>query len=195
MQRAKDQRFWRSSIRAFPGSLLVGTVTVICYWLRLNLTVTAFLYLIIVVLQSLIGDFVSSAIVSIIADLCLNFFFVPPLFSLRVSDSSDLWALIAFLVTGLVITRLTTKVRREGEVSERHRREMTLLYELAQRLFALDPREEMLTRSVALFRSVFDLQAVCLFDGMQCGTLQRWRFPEWTCRQNSSRLHLSPRQR
>ncbi len=141
-----------------------------CYsdllWVAFGLTVTAFLYLIIVVLQSLSGDFASSAIISIIADLCLNFFFAPPLFSFRVSDSSDLWALIAFLITGLVITRLTTKVRREMQVSELHRREMKLLYELAQRLFALDPPEEMLPKSVALFRTVFGLRAVCLYDGM-----------------------------
>ena len=166
MERPKNHKIWRSGIRAIPGTLVVGGVTAVCYALRLDLTVTAFLYLIIVVLQSLMGDFVSSAIVSIIADLCLNFFFAPPLFSFRVSDSSDSWALIAFLITGLVITRLTTKVRREVQVSELQRREMKLLYELAQRLFALDPREEMLTRSVALFRAVFDLQSVCLFDGL-----------------------------
>jgi two-component system sensor histidine kinase KdpD len=166
MQRSKDQGFWRSAIRAFPGTFLVGLVTAICYALRLDLTVTGFLYLIIVVLQSLIGDFVSSAIVSVIADLCLNFFFVPPIFSFRVSDSSDFWALIAFLLTGLVITRLTTKVRREMQVSERHRSEMKLLLELSQRLFALDPREQMLPKSVALFRTVFGLQAACLYDGM-----------------------------
>jgi two-component system sensor histidine kinase KdpD len=166
MQRVKAQKIWRSCIRAIPGTLLVGLVTAICYALRLDLTVTGFLYLIIVVLQSLIGDFVSSAIVSVIADLCLNFFFAPPLFSFRVSDSSDFWALIAFLLTGLVITRLTTKVRREMQVAERHRSEMKLLYELSQRLFALDPREEILPKSVALFRAVFGLRAVCLYDGM-----------------------------
>lgn len=166
MQRVKGHRFWRSGIRAIPGALLVGVVTLICYALRLDLTVTGFLYLIIVVLQSLIGDFVSSAVVSIIADLCLNFFFASPLFSFRVSDSSDFWALIAFLITGLVITRLTTKIRREMQVSELQRREMKLLYELSQQLFALDPRKEMLPKSVALFRTVFGLRAVCLYDGM-----------------------------
>jgi two-component system sensor histidine kinase KdpD len=166
MQRSKDQGFRRSAIRAIPATFLVGLVTATCYALRLDLTVTGFLYLIIVVLQSLIGNVVSSAIVSVIADLCLNFFFTPPLFSFRVSDSSDLWALIAFLLTGLVITRLTTKVRREMQVSERHRSEMKLLYELSQRLFALDPREEMLPKSIALFRTVFGLRAACLYDGM-----------------------------
>jgi len=166
MQRIKDQGFWRSGIRAIPGILLVGLVTFICYGLGLNLTITGFLYLIIVVLQSLIGDFVSSAVVSIIADLCLNFFFIPPIFSLRVSDSSDTWALISFLVTGLVITRLTTQLRREAEISELQRHEMKSLYELSQRLFALDPQEEMWPRSVALFRTVFGLRAACLYDGM-----------------------------
>jgi two-component system, OmpR family, sensor histidine kinase KdpD len=166
MQRVKARRIWRSGVRAIPGILLVGLVTFICYGLGLNLTITGFLYLIIVVLQSLIGDFVSSAAVSIIADLCLNFFFIPPIFSLRVSDSSDIWALISFLVTGLIITRLTTQLRREAEMSELQRHEMKLLYELAQRLFALDPREEMLPKSAALFRTVFGLRAACLYDGI-----------------------------
>jgi len=41
-----------SCVRAIPGTLIVDVVTVICYALRLDLTVTAFLYLIIVVLQT-----------------------------------------------------------------------------------------------------------------------------------------------
>src|ERR1039457_5374389 len=124
MQRVTLHRFWRSCIRALPGALVVGVATFICYGLRLNLTVTGFLYLIIVVLQSLLGDFAASAAVSIVADLCLNFFFVPPIFSFRVSDSSDIWALIAFLTTGLVINRLMTQVHKEAETSELQRREM-----------------------------------------------------------------------
>jgi two-component system sensor histidine kinase KdpD len=82
-----------------------------------------------------------------------------------VSDSSDIWALIAFLITGLVITRLTTQVRREAEISELQRREMKLLYELAQRLLALDPDDTVMTKAVGLFREVFRVQAVCLYDG------------------------------
>jgi K+-sensing histidine kinase KdpD len=136
MHRFGNRRFWRSGIRAIPGTLLVGLVTFICYGLGLNLTLTSFLYLIVVVLQSLLGDFLSSAAVSIIEDLCLNYFFVPPIFWLRVSDSSDTWALICFLITGLVVTRLTTQ-RQEAEISELQRHEMKLLYQLAQKLLAV----------------------------------------------------------
>jgi two-component system sensor histidine kinase KdpD len=166
MQRIKARGFWGSVIRAVPGTLLVGLVTFICFGLGVNLTVTAFLYLIVVVLQSLIGDFASSAAVSILADLSLNYFFVPPVFSFRISDSSDTWALITFLVTGLVVTRLTTQLRQEADISELHRHQMKLLYQLAQELLALDPREDMLRKSVSLFLTVFGLRAVCLYDGL-----------------------------
>src|SRR5450631_3821174 len=165
MPRVKLHRFLRTGLRAIPGTLLVGLVTLVCYWLRLSLTVTGFLFLIVVVLQSLLGDFLASALVSVAADLCLNFFFVAPIFSFRVSDSSDIWALIAFLITGLVITRLTTQVRREAEISELQRRDIKLLYELAQSLLALDPDDAVMTKAVGLFREVFSVQAVYLYDG------------------------------
>jgi two-component system sensor histidine kinase KdpD len=165
MQRVKNHRFWRSGILAIPGICLVGLVTFICYGLGLNLTATGFLYLIVVVLQSLLGDSVSSAAVSIIADLCLNFFFVPPIFSFRVSDSSDIVALIAFLITGLIITRLMTQVRQEAETSGLQRQQMKSLYELTQRLLALRPDDLSMARAIGLFREVFPVHAVCLYDG------------------------------
>jgi K+-sensing histidine kinase KdpD len=195
MQRIKIERFWRSGIRAIPGILLVGLVTFICYGLGLNLTATGFLYLIIVVLQSLLGDFVSSALVSLVADLCLNFFFVPPIFSFRVSDSSDIWALIAFLITGLVITRLTTQVRREAEISELQRRDMKLLYELAQRLLALDPDDAVMTKAVGLFREVFSVQASLPIRRGQRGTLQRRRISKRSRRADSGSVYLTPGRR
>ena len=67
------------------GCLLIGTITVVCYRLQLNLSITGFIYLIVVVLQSLVGSFASSAAVSVVAVLCLDFFFTPPLFSFEVT--------------------------------------------------------------------------------------------------------------
>lgn len=165
MHRVTNHRLWRSGLRAIPGICLVGLVTFICYGLGLNLTATGFLYLIVVVLQSLLGDFVSSAVVSIIADLCLNFFFAPPIFSFRVSDSSDIVALIAFLITGLIITRLVTQVRQEAETSGLQRHQMKSLYELTQRLLALHPDDLSMAKAIGLFREAFPVQAVCLYDG------------------------------
>jgi two-component system sensor histidine kinase KdpD len=168
MPRGKIEKLRRSILRVIPGILVVGLVTFICFELKVNLTTTAFLYLIVVVLQSLYGDFASAAVVSVIANLCLNYYFIPPIFSFMVNDSSDAVALISFLITALVVTRLTTRVRREAETSELQRRKLKLLYELSQSLLALDPQSQkgVLRSSVALFRAAVGLRAACLYDGI-----------------------------
>jgi two-component system sensor histidine kinase KdpD len=164
MSESRTHSFWRSAAYSLPGCLTVGLITFICFGLKVNLIITAFFYLIIVVLQSLTGNFTSAAITSVVADLCLNFFFIPPFFSFRVSDSSDVWALVTFLITGLVITRQTSRMRQEGRNAELQREEMKRLYELAQQLLGLDPVSALHTKLLATFRTGFDLRAVCLFD-------------------------------
>jgi two-component system sensor histidine kinase KdpD len=149
---------------AVPGSLFIALITFICYGLQLAYPTVSLCFLIIVVLQSLFGDFRSSAIVSVISFLSLNYFFIPPLFSLRVSDASDTIALAAFLVAGLVITRLTSQTREAAESEELQRKEMTCLYELAQELLLLKPQVTMGTPLLDPFRVHFRLRAICLFD-------------------------------
>ena len=55
------------------GCVLIGLITFVCYRLQLNFNVTGFIYLIVIVLQSLAGSFASSAVVSVVAVLCLDF--------------------------------------------------------------------------------------------------------------------------
>jgi two-component system sensor histidine kinase KdpD len=153
-----------SLIRPLPGCLLIGLITFICYRLRLNLGVTGFVYLIAVVLQSLAGNFGSSAAVSLVAVLCLDFFFTPPVFSFEVTNPPDILGLISFLTTGLVITRLNTRVRKEAAISDHQRRQVDRLYQLAQQLLALDPETAMPERLIGLFQDILGLRAVCLFD-------------------------------
>lgn len=91
------------------GCIALALTTYVCFHFHLNLTITSFLYLIIVVLQSLRGSFASSAAVSVLTVACLDFFFTEPLFSFDVTNSLDILALLSYLITGLVITRLTSR--------------------------------------------------------------------------------------
>ena len=75
------------------------------------MTRTAFVYVILIALVSLLGSFSVSVVLSIIAVACLNYFFVPPLFDFRVDDPDDIVRLAAFFTTSLVVTALTTKLR------------------------------------------------------------------------------------
>jgi len=110
----KRERSNSSFLLNLAGSTSVGCVAVAlttycCFHFHLSLTITSFLYLIIVVLQSLRGSFASSALVSLLTVACLDFFFTEPLFSFEVTNSLDILALASYLITSLVITQLITR--------------------------------------------------------------------------------------
>lgn len=106
------------------GAVGLALATWVCFRLGSNLTIVVLVYLIGVVLLSLVDSLVSSAIFSVLAVGCLNYFFVQPLFSFRVHPAEDIVALIAFLTTSLIVTSLVHRVRRLGKV---HREQAKLL--------------------------------------------------------------------
>ena len=132
--------------------------------LHLDLATASPLYLLAVVSQALTGDFVSSAVVSFLAVGCLDFFFVQPLFSFEVTGSLNVLALISFLVTSLVITKLVSRIRMEARVSELQKDRIGRLYHLAQQLLALEPEIAVGERLLQPFAGVFGTRAVCIFD-------------------------------
>jgi signal transduction histidine kinase len=108
-------KFWRSAAMCLFGGIGLASVTLVCFRLQLNLATAALLYLMVVVLLSLKGSFVSSVVVSVIAVWCLAFFFAPPILSFRVDDPLNVVAIMAFLTVSLVITRLVSRVHKLAE--------------------------------------------------------------------------------
>jgi K+-sensing histidine kinase KdpD len=77
MKHHQTSRFRHSAALCVLGSIAVALLTVVCFRLDIYPMTVAFLYLIVIVLVSLRGSFVPAAVVSIIAILCLNYFFTP----------------------------------------------------------------------------------------------------------------------
>jgi signal transduction histidine kinase len=143
-------KFWRSAKQClFAGAALI-CLTVVSYRLHLNLATTGFLYVIVVVLLSRLGDFVSAIVASIVATLCLVYL-APPNSSFRVDDPLNVVAIAAFVVTSVTIARLVSLVRKQAddalssvsrkvvEAEERERRRLAgeLHEDIGQRLTLL----------------------------------------------------------
>ena len=164
MRRFKTQGFWTKAKWCALGMLGVSVLTFIAFRLHLSFGVASFGYLFLLVVQSLSGEFVSSALVSFLSVACLDYLFVPPLFSFQVNSPLDILALVSFLATGLVITRLVTKVRAGTELSRLHHEKLQRLYELAQQMLALEPDAAAGNQFLKPFCGVFGVRAACLFD-------------------------------
>jgi PAS domain S-box-containing protein len=106
----------RFRLQPFAAQLLLGMaglalITFVCFLVGFGISRTAFAYVILIALVSLLGSFSVSVVLSIVAIACLNYYFVPPLFEFRIDDPEDIERIAAFLTTSLVVTALTTKVR------------------------------------------------------------------------------------
>ena len=112
MKRTLISRFRYLVALWLAGTVVLACATWICFRLGLNPAATSFVYLIVIVLLSLMDSFISSALFSIIAVACLNFFFVEPLYVFHVAAASDLVMLAAFLITSLVVTGLVRRIQR-----------------------------------------------------------------------------------
>ena len=84
------------------------------FYFRLTHAAAALLYLCVIVLTSLWAGLVPSLVISVIAILCLDYFFTSPLFSMQVGEV-DAVALIVFSTTAVVITQLMSRVRKSFE--------------------------------------------------------------------------------
>ena len=101
------------------GSIAVAMLTFVCFRLDARAGIAALLYLAVVVLLSSADAFVPSAIVSILAVFCLDYFFIPPIFSLELSNPLDFVALVAFLGTSWLITHQMARRKQAEEALQK----------------------------------------------------------------------------
>jgi two-component system, OmpR family, sensor histidine kinase KdpD len=150
--------------RAGFGSIAVAVLTFICFGVHIDLASAIPLYMLLVVVQSMTGDFRSAVIVSVLSAACLDFFFTQPLFSLFMSNPLNILALLSFVVTALVITRLVSLEREQAKSSVLQKDRLDRLYKLSQRLLALEPEAMMTEKFLEPFQSLFGVTAICAFD-------------------------------
>jgi PAS domain S-box-containing protein len=100
------------------GGMVLAFLTWLCFWLQFDLATTGLVYLILIALLSLMGSFIASAVLSIIAIGCLGYFFAPPLFNFQIDAREDILAAVAFLTASIIITGLTTKIRNAAEEAQ-----------------------------------------------------------------------------
>ena len=85
--RFDDARGWRSVPLGAIGILGVALVTFASFWLQAENTAAALLYLLVILLVSLSALAAPAFVVGVVAIVCLDYFFTPPLFEARMITS------------------------------------------------------------------------------------------------------------
>jgi two-component system, OmpR family, sensor histidine kinase KdpD len=124
--------------RVFGTAVSLAIVAGITYtyqrFLHVNQTTVALSLLLAILAVSAVWGMVVSLLMSITAMLAFNFFFLPPIRTFTITDPQNWVALGAFLVTSVMGSQLSARIRKEADEAHHRRRETERLYKFSQKL-------------------------------------------------------------
>jgi two-component system, OmpR family, sensor histidine kinase KdpD len=154
----------RFVLHALVGSAMVLLTAYAGVRLHVNFSTTGFVDLLVVVLVAMVSGFWEATVTSLVALACLNYFFIPPVYTLYVADPQNWVALITFESTALLVSRLSIQLETQASTAIQERRGMEKLYELSRRTLLMNPQQSPGAQIVAQIRDVVQVEAVALFD-------------------------------
>ena len=131
--------------------------------LHVNPTTVALTYLIAILLVATWG-LAEATTASVVAVLCFNFFFLPPVGTFTIADPQTWVAFVAFLATAIVASQVSGRARRRELDAAARQRDLERLYALSRALLLSDrggatPGE--IARHVA---DAFELRTAGIYD-------------------------------
>ena len=123
---------------------------------QINSTTVALAFLLVVLFVALFWGSRPALLASVLGMFCLNFFFLPPLYTLSIAHSQNWVALTVFFTTALAVGQLSARAKRRAEEAEEARREIERLYQELQSAFERASQAEALRQSEKLKSALLD---------------------------------------
>jgi two-component system sensor histidine kinase KdpD len=161
-----SQRFVAIFRWSAAAAMLAGIVALYRLKLHANSTTVALTLLLLVLFLAAQWGLRYAVATSLVATVCYNYFFLPPIGTFTINDPQNWLALFAFLSTAVVGSRLAERAREEAEDARMRQRELEVLYGLSRELLqtenvasllnALSPAILLVTRANAVVLYLLD---------------------------------------
>ena len=114
--------------------------------LLVNPTTVALTFLVGILVVSANWGLRPAVFMALLATLAFNFYFLPPIGTLTISDPQNWVALTAFLIAAIIASELAERARREAHRAHERRKETEQLYRFSQQLLTSDNAAELLNK-------------------------------------------------
>jgi len=132
------QRLLGGRIVGVAVSLILIALITVSYrhTLHVNQTTVALTFLLAILAVSAVWGMIVSVFMSVVSVLVINYFFLPPVGTFTIADPQNWVALFAFLVTCIMGSQLSARIRKEADTAHARRYEIERLYTFSQKLLA-----------------------------------------------------------
>ena len=145
-------------IAVFAVAILATTKLTLDFGQIANATTAAFSFLLLVLLSAFFGDLPVAITTSVVATLCFNFFYLPPVGTFNIAAFSDWISMVAFLLTAVVISSLTSSAARNRARVNELDEALGQLKEFGVRLLSIPDDQLTLAKIAEEAKSVFSLE-------------------------------------
>jgi two-component system sensor histidine kinase KdpD len=163
----------RTAVLISRGGIVGAAVfclTFIAFHLHVNKSSAGFLYLLLVVIIALRLGFGAATVASFLAVNCLDYYFIAPILTFRISDPGDWTALLTFEFTALVVSRLSTQVQHQARIAKQQSSARQKLYQLSRGALLLDPARPVESQILGLIQATLRIKSAALFDAAHART-------------------------
>ena len=129
-----------------------------------NGATAGFSYLLAILVIGTRWGLLEATVASLVAAVCLDLFFLPPVGTLAIADPGNWVALFAFLATALVASQLSNRARRRAQEAVARQLEMERLYALGRAILLSETAQAAAKQIAHQVARIFDCRAVALFD-------------------------------
>ncbi len=153
----------RNLARVLGATGGVALAAALLLWAHLDATAAGMLFLVAVVWFATRAGVWLSLYVALLCALAFNFFFLPPLHTLRLASVHEWIELLVFVLSSVLVGRVAELARRRAKDAEQRRVDVERLYTLGQEMM-LQEDAARLTRDLPhLIERCFALETVVLY--------------------------------
>jgi two-component system sensor histidine kinase KdpD len=151
--------------RIAAACLAIAAITALyAGFIEVNPTTTALTYLVVILLIASGWGILEATIASVVAVLCFNFFFLPPVGTFTIADPQNWVALVAFLLTAIVTSQLSGRAQRRTVEAVARQRDLERLYALSRSLLLSEGLASLPGEMARHIADAFELPTVGLYD-------------------------------
>jgi two-component system sensor histidine kinase KdpD len=123
--------------------------------------------LVLVMLIAFRWGFPEAAVASVLAVACLDYFYMPPIFSLYERDPQDWISSGIFVTVALTAGHFADRIKQKATQTESERTRLEKLYLTSRDILMLDRRDQVGAQLTRLIADTFHVDAVALWDARE----------------------------
>ncbi|HYK88260.1 MAG TPA: ATP-binding protein [Acidobacteriota bacterium] len=154
----------RWAVRLTASAAIIAAITVLYFHVAAANATTVALSFLLAILGIATGwGLVESLFASVLAVISFNYFFLPPIRTLTISDPQNWVALLAFLVTSVTVSQLSVRAKRRAAEAIERRLEVERLYELGQAMLLSSGLRPAARETVNRIMQIFDIPSAAFY--------------------------------